>query len=122
MKTYKVLVVDDSSVMREVVIKMLREAISLEYREAEDGLQAVSRYKEYGPDLVTMDINMPALDGIGALKKIMALDGNARVIMLTTESEKQKIVESVAMGAKSYIVKPIDNATAAAKVKLALGI
>ncbi len=122
MKKYKVLVVDDSSVIREVVIDILKEEISLEYVEAADGNEAVARYKEYKPDLVTMDINMPNLDGIGALKQIIDFDRKAKVVMLTTESEKQKIVESISHGAKNYITKPIDKDIAIAKLKIALDI
>jgi two-component system chemotaxis response regulator CheY len=121
-KIFKVLVVDDSAVMRELIVSLLKETFPVECREAEDGARGVELYKEFKPDLVTLDINMPVLDGIGALKQIMEFDGSAKVVMLTTEVEKQKIVESVSIGAKSYIVKPIEKENAIAKIKIALGL
>jgi two-component system chemotaxis response regulator CheY len=122
MKTYKVLVADDSAVMRMVIVKLLREKYDLEYREAEDGMQAVEAFKEFRPDLVTLDINMPNLDGISALRRILACDSEAKVIVFSTESEKRMIVESVGLGAKAYVMKPIEDREAAlAKVTAALG-
>jgi len=122
MKTFKVLVVDDSEVMRKAIINLMEEEFSFEYEEAKDGIEAMEHYKSYKPDLVTLDINMPKQDGIETLKQIMGFDNNAKVVMLTTEAEKAKIVESVSLGAKSYIVKPMDKVKAIAKLKMALNI
>ncbi len=122
MKTYKVLVVDDSEVMRKAIINLIGEELSFNYAEANDGIEAMEQYKSYKPDLVTLDINMPNQDGIETLKQIMDFDNNAKVVMLTTEAEKAKIVQSVSLGAKSYIVKPMDKIKAIAKLKMALNI
>ncbi len=122
MKTFKILVVDDSEVMRKAIINLMEEELSFEYEEAKDGIEAMEHYKSYKPDLVTLDINMPKQDGIETLKQIMDFDNNAKVVMLTTEAEKAKIVESVSLGAKSYIVKPMDKVKAIAKLKMALDI
>jgi two-component system chemotaxis response regulator CheY len=122
MKTFKILVVDDSEVMRKAIINLMEEELSFEYEEAKDGIEAMEHYKSYKPDLVTLDINMPKQDGIETLKQIMGFDNNAKVVMLTTEAEKAKIVESVSLGAKSYIIKPMDKVKAIAKLKMALNI
>ena len=120
---YKILIVDDSSVMRKGIISLMREKIEAEYREAENGEAGVKLFLEFNPDLVTMDINMPGIDGMEALKQIIGHDRKAKVIMLTTEAEKGKIIEAVSMGAKSYIVKPItDKAKALDKIMNALSL
>ena len=114
---YQILVVDDSPVMRKGIINLLQEHIQADFLEANDGQAAVDMYKEAQPDLVTMDVNMPGMDGMEALKKILGFDQKAKVVMLTTEAEKQKIIEAVSMGAKSYIVKPMDRDKALQKIK-----
>lgn len=116
----KILVVDDSPVMRKGIIDLLSEKFSVEFLEAGDGREAVRMYKECKPDLVTLDVNMPEMDGMQALEEIIRIDPEARIIMLTTEAEKQKIIEAVSLGAKSYIVKPIDREKAQVKVANAL--
>ena len=77
-------------------------------------------YKELEPDVVTLDINMPVVDGMAALKNILDYDKAAKVVMLTSEGQKQTVVESISMGAKGYVVKPPNKAKVCAKVKSAL--
>jgi two-component system chemotaxis response regulator CheY len=102
----KVLVVDDAAFMRMALRKML---VNLGYEvisEAENGVEGVRRYKECHPDLVTMDITMPELDGIGALKEIIRFDPNAIVIMVSALGQESYIKEAILSGAKYFIVKP----------------
>mgnify|MGYP003565708737 CR=1 FL=1 len=114
---FKILVVDDSSVMRKGIIEILNTHIQADFIEARDGNDALEQYKAEQPDLVTLDINMPVCDGMTTLGNIMAFDRNAKIIMLTTEAEKDKIIKAVEMGAKSYIVKPINKDKAIEKIK-----
>lgn len=116
----KILVVDDSSAMRKGIIQLLKEEVDAEFLEAADGNEGVQSFKDNKPDLVTMDVNMPNKDGMAALEEILDIDPSAKVIMLTTESEKSKIVDAVSLGAKSYIVKPIDKEKAVKKILNAL--
>lgn len=119
---YKVLVVDDSSVIRKGIIELLNPHIPADFLEAGDGKDAVEKYKNEKPDLVTLDINMPVSDGMEALKSIIDMDRSAKVVMLTTEGEKSKVIEAVSMGAKNYIVKPMDREKALEKIKNVLEI
>ena len=74
--------------------------------EAENGLKAVEKYSEFNPDLVLMDITMPEMDGIEALKKIKAMDANAVVVMCSAMGQQAMVIESIQSGAKDFIVKP----------------
>jgi two-component system, chemotaxis family, chemotaxis protein CheY len=102
----RVLVVDDAVVMR----KMLRDALidggHEVVGEGADGVEAVARYQELRPDLTTLDITMPAMDGLTALKEIVALDPGARVIMCSALGHETKVLEAVKSGAKDFVVKP----------------
>ena len=106
---YRVLVVDDSM----FIAKQLGQIFSSEGFEvagtAADGAQGVEKYKELSPDLVTMDITMPIMDGVSALEKILEFDKNARVIMVSALGKEDVVKKSLLMGAKSYIVKPLDR-------------
>jgi len=106
---YRVLVVDDSM----FIAKQLGQIFSSEGFEvagtAADGAQGVEKYKELHPDLVTMDITMPVMDGVSALEKILEFDKNARVIMVSALGKEDVVKKSLLMGAKSYIVKPLDR-------------
>jgi two-component system chemotaxis response regulator CheY len=74
--------------------------------EAENGAKAVEKYAELKPDLVLMDITMPEMDGIEALKKIKAADANASIIMCSAMGQQAMVIESIQSGAKDFIVKP----------------
>jgi Response regulator containing CheY-like receiver domain and AraC-type DNA-binding domain len=102
----RVLVVDDSSFMR-VSIKTILEKNGYEVvGEAENGAVAVSRYKELKPDIVTMDITMPDMTGIDALKQILQFDPEAKVVMLSAMGQQGMVMEAISIGAKYFIVKP----------------
>jgi len=109
--SYRVLVVDDSM----FIAKQLGQIFSSEGFEvagtAADGAQGVDKYKELHPniDLVTMDITMPVMDGVSALEKILEFDKEARVIMVSALGKEDVVKKSLLMGAKSYIVKPLDR-------------
>ena len=108
---YRVLVVDDSM----FIAKQLGQIFASEGFEvvatAGDGAQGVAKYKELHPnvDLVTMDITMPVMDGVSALEKILEFDKNANVIMVSALGKEDVVKKSLLMGAKSYIVKPLDR-------------
>ena len=102
----KVLIVDDAAFMR-MMIKDILSKNGLEVAgEAENGQIAVNKYKELKPDLVTMDITMPEMDGIAALKQILSEDGKAKVVMSSAMGQQQTVIEAIQAGAKDFIVKP----------------
>lgn len=101
----KILLVDDESHVRKYVGLIARTLGSPRVVEASNGREAVETYQRENPDLVLMDVNMPILDGIGALREIMALDPNAVVIMLTSLANRQTVEEALSLGAANYIRK-----------------
>jgi two-component system chemotaxis response regulator CheY len=119
-ESYKVLVVDDSTVMRKMITQTLRSEAFDICGEAANGEEAIELYKELKPDVVTMDINMPKMDGVTALQKILEYDKDARIIMLTSEGQKETVINAISMGAKNYIVKPPDRAKVIERVQNAL--
>ncbi len=119
-KPYRVLVVDDSKVMRIMIVQFLRSESYEIAAEAENGSQAVTLYTEHKPDIVTMDVNMPVMDGMQALQKIMEIDNTAKIVMLTSEGQKENIVTAIKMGAKNYIVKPPERRMVLEKIKYAI--
>ncbi|EKE04800.1 MAG: Response regulator receiver protein [uncultured bacterium] len=102
----KILIVDDAAFMRMVLKDMLEKAGYEIAGEATNGLEAVEKYKELSPDLVTMDITMPQCDGISALKQIMAINAAAKVVMCSAMGQQAMVLESIQSGAKDFIVKP----------------
>ena len=107
MMTMRILIVDDSCFMRKYIMKMLREAGYNDLLEAENGLKATEVYKLYSPSIVIMDLNMPELDGIGALKKIMNINPKAKIMMCTSMGGQKWIVdELMEHGAQQVIEKP----------------
>ena len=102
----KVLVVDDAAFMRMMIKDILRKGGYEVVGEAEDGSKAVEKYKELRPDLVTMDITMPDMDGISAVKEIRKLDGNAQIIMCSAMGQQAMVIDAIQAGAKDFVVKP----------------
>lgn len=102
----KILVVDDSEFMRSIIKKIVEVAGYEVISEASNGLEAIEQYKLHRPDIVTMDITMPEMDGLTALREIIAWDRNAKVVMATAMNQEQIIKESVLSGAKDYLIKP----------------
>jgi two-component system chemotaxis response regulator CheY len=101
----KFLVVDDAAFMRMRCVKLLNEH-GFETIEAENGAQAVQVYQEARPDGVLMDITMPEMDGLEALKAILAVDPNARVAMVTAVGQQAVVMEALKAGARDFVVKP----------------
>jgi two-component system, chemotaxis family, chemotaxis protein CheY len=101
-----VLIADDAAFMRMMIKNILSEAGYEIAGEAENGAIAVSKYKELKPDLTTMDITMPEMDGIAALKEIRGLDPTARVVMCSAMGQQSMVIESIQAGARDFIVKP----------------
>lgn len=104
----KILVVDDAEFLRVRLTKML-STDGYEVFQAENGLKAVSTYKEIHPDVVLMDVTMPEMDGLTALKEIIGFDAKARIIMLTALGQESVVLEAVKSGAKDFIVKPFEH-------------
>jgi len=102
----KVLVVDDAAFMRMMIKDILRKGGYEVVGEAEDGAKAVEKYKELRPDLVTMDITMPDMDGITAVKEIRKLDSNAQIIMCSAMGQQAMVIDAIQAGAKDFVVKP----------------
>lgn len=107
MKT--VMVVDDSSFMRGLLKKLLCENKYNVIAEAWNGIQAVEKYIEYSPDVVLMDITMPKMNGLDALKEILRIDPKANVVMLSSLGSKFNMIEALQLGAKDFVVKPYFN-------------
>ncbi|MGE5676536.1 MAG: response regulator [Pseudomonadota bacterium] len=102
----KVLVVDDSSIMRRNLSAILENAGHTIVGEAANGETGVMEYKLRRPDLVTMDITMPLLDGINAVKQIIEFDPDAQVIMISSLDQKRMVLTALKNGARHYIIKP----------------
>lgn len=102
----KVLIVDDAAFMRKLLKNILFSGGFDIVGEAENGKQAVELYKKLRPDIVTMDIVMPEMNGIEALKEIKKIDPSAKVVMCTAVGQEQMVKAAIKFGAKGYIVKP----------------
>ena len=101
-----ILICDDAAFMRTMIKDILTKNGYNIAGEAENGAKAVEKYNELKPDLVLMDITMPEMDGIQALKKIKETDPNASVIMCSAMGQQAMVIESIQSGAKDFIVKP----------------
>ncbi len=116
-----ILVVDDAAFMRMMGKDILTKGGYNVVGEAENGKVAVEKYKELKPDLVTLDITMPEMDGLEALKAIKAEDANATVIMCSAMGQQAMVIESIQSGAKDFIVKPFQADRVLEAVKKAIG-
>ena len=110
----KFLIVDDASFMR-VVLKdiLISHGLASQIYEAGDGLAAVEAYKQFKPDVVTMDINMPKADGVQALQSILRINPRAKVVMVTAVEQKHVVQDAMKAGARDYIIKPFDRPSVA---------
>ena len=104
-----ILIVDDSKTSRKFLRNMLEEAGHKIVAEAVNGAEGVEKYRIYHPDIVTMDITMPVLDGIDAVGEIMKMDPAAKVIMVTAAGQRTNMVEALKRGAADFIQKPFDS-------------
>lgn len=101
-----VLIVDDAAFMRMMIKDILNKNGYSVVGEAENGRVAVDKYRELQPDLVTMDITMPEMDGIAAVKEIKAMNSAARIIMCSAMGQQAMVIDAIQAGAKDFIVKP----------------
>lgn len=102
----KILIVDDAAFMRMMVKDALTKNGYTDLCEASDGAEAVSKFEEIHPDLVIMDITMPNMDGLEALKAIKAKDSSANIVMCSAMGQEAMVVDAIKSGAKDFIVKP----------------
>ena len=116
-----VLICDDAAFMRVMIKDILTKKGYEVTGEAENGKKAVEKYNEVKPDLVMMDITMPEMDGIEALKKIKESDASATVIMCSAMGQQAMVIESIQSGAKDFIVKPFQADRVLEAVKKAVG-
>ncbi len=116
-----ILVCDDAAFMRMMIKDILTKNGYNVAGEAENGLKAVEKYAELKPDLVLMDITMPEMDGIQALKKIKESDASAAIIMCSAMGQQAMVIESIQSGAKDFIVKPFQADRVLEAVKKVVG-
>jgi two-component system, chemotaxis family, chemotaxis protein CheY len=116
----RVLVVDDAAFMRKMVTDALTKGGHEVIGEAGNGAEAVARFQELRPEVMTLDITMPEKDGLEALREIISLDPTARVIMCSALGQESKVLESVKLGAKDFVVKPFQPERVIAAVEKAL--
>lgn len=117
----KILIVDDAAFMRMMLKDILTKNGYVVVGEAENGLAAIEKYQELLPDLVIMDITMPEMDGIAAVKEIKKVDSNAKLIMCSAMGQQAMVIDSIQAGARDFIVKPFQPDRVLEAVAKALG-
>jgi len=118
---HRVLVCDDAIFMRTMISDILTGAGYEVVGEAETGVQAIERYRELKPDLVTMDIVMPDMGGIDAVREIVKDDPNAKILMCSAMGQQALVVEAIQAGAKDFVVKPFQPSRVLEAVQRVLG-
>ncbi|MGC9311167.1 MAG: response regulator [Sediminispirochaetaceae bacterium] len=121
-EAYRVLIVDDSMFVTKQISQILTSEGFDVVGSASDGEQGVEKYKELYPnvDLVTMDITMPKMDGVTALEKILEFDKDAKIVMISALGKQDLVKKSLMLGAKNYIVKPLDRAKVLERILMSL--
>lgn len=117
----KIMVVDDAAFMRMMIKNTLTKTGYTDIVEAQDGAEAVTKYDEEKPDMVFMDITMPNMDGLQALKKIKESHPDAKIVMCTAMGQESMVVDAIKSGAKDFIVKPFNQERIVETVKTILG-
>lgn len=117
----RVLVVDDAAFMRKMVTDALSGGGHEIVGEAANGAEAVQQFQALRPDVMTLDITMPEKDGLAALKEIIAVDPGAKVVMCSALGQESKVLESIKLGAKDFVVKPFQADRVLSAIDKALG-
>lgn len=104
-----ILIVDDSSMSRNKLKKILINGNHTVIGEAQDGKEGLDKYKELAPDLVTLDVTMPNMDGITCLQEILSHNENAKVVMISALGKGDTMLEALNLGASNYITKPFEE-------------
>lgn len=116
-----ILIVDDAAFMRMMIKDILTKNGYEVIGEAENGARAIERYRELAPELVIMDITMPEVDGITAVKEIRKINGDSKIIMCSAMGQQAMVIESIQAGAKDFIVKPFQADRVLEAVKKVIG-
>ena len=116
-----ILIVDDAAFMRMMIKDVLSKNGFVIAGEAENGAKAIEKFKELNPELVIMDITMPEVDGIQAVKEIKKINGAAKVIMCSAMGQQAMVIEAIQAGAKDFIVKPFQAERIIEAVKKVIG-
>jgi two-component system chemotaxis response regulator CheY len=119
--SHTVLICDDAVFMRTMISDILEESGYEIIGQAESGVQAIERYKALRPDLVTMDIVMPDMGGIDAVREITSFDANAKILMCSAMGQQALVVEAIQAGAKDFVVKPFQPSRVLEAVQRVLG-
>ncbi|HEY8795478.1 MAG TPA: response regulator [Gemmatimonadaceae bacterium] len=119
--SHTVLICDDAVFMRTMISDILEESGYEIVGQAETGVQAIERYKSLRPDLVTMDIVMPDMGGIDAVREITSFDANAKILMCSAMGQQALVVEAIQAGAKDFVVKPFQPSRVLEAVQRVLG-
>ena len=117
----KILIVDDAAFMRMMIKDILSKNGYEVVGEAENGARAIEKFKELIPDLVVMDITMPEVDGIQAVKEIKKISADSKIIMCSAMGQQAMVIESIQAGARDFIVKPFQAERVVEAVKKVLG-
>jgi two-component system chemotaxis response regulator CheY len=104
----KIIVVDDSMIMRRNLKQIFTNLDHDVVAEAANGVEALEAFKEFRPDLVTMDITMPVMDGVTSMVEILKVDPKAKVLMISSIGQKDQVIDALDKGACNYILKPIN--------------
>lgn len=105
----KILIIDDSGMSRKKLKNILEGGNYQVVGEAQDGVEGIQKFKELAPDLVTLDVTMPNMDGLQCLKEILSVDENAKVIMISALGKGDTMLEALNLGATNYITKPFET-------------
>ena len=117
----KILLVDDAAFMRMMIRDILEQNGFHVVAEAKDGMSAIEQYKKYKPDIVTMDITMPDMDGIKAVEEIKKIDSCAKIIMCTAMGQQAMVIDAIRAGAKDFIVKPFEESQVLEAINKVIG-
>ena len=116
----RILIVDDAKFMRLALTNMISSDHQI-VGEAENGADAIELYRDLKPDLVTMDITMPVMNGIESMRNILAEDPKAKIIICSAIGQQKMVVEAIEIGAKDFIVKPFDGSRVTEAIQRVLG-